>query len=807
MNTAYALDARAAGDGKGERQRSGRGDAAHTVRGARWSPRRPGIRYSGRGHDGRGRQGGTHPTAGASRHDGRGGQVAIIFALLIVVLVGFVGLAVDIGNARVQAEAAQHAADAGALAGVVFMPNDFASAQTRAMQVANSDGYTTTARTTVTVSPDAASPYRLDVSITTAVPTTFLNVLGVHSITISRKAIAEFTTPIQLGSPDHMLGFGPYPTTAISNTDGSANTTAGETFYLETRGRYARKENGDAFSPWYSSMSGALTGGGHYLLNGACSSACGQPAASTDGAPNNPCASCAGALTANPDNAAQPSGLNFIFYVPPSLAHTQLALKIMDPFDESQLSHYSATVYDPAGHQVGTQYIDQSPNGSGSQLTCVPLNTAVYSACNSNGQGSAAPTHDAPTTLQYTLFAPGQTSIDNSQPALTAFSSGSVSTGANPYSYQIGPNPLIGGPDRDSKGLEVGTISPAITPGTGVYAWRWVTLALVTGSGYYRLNVQPTQNSSYADLNSVFNGTYGTGGNSYALGICTSDGTTPFASTDPFSPTASIASVQSRVSLPAGITSTVAFSSAAPSGQYYDAGCGDPNLLRDGAGSLLVQPGAARAAVYGQSAMTMINTIPGSASGNIIIPLAFVPSSYAGKEMAIRLFDVGDINGQGKIAVLNPAGTVAATTSYTYGLSLQSDSGSGYGQGSWQPCAASAPSAANCTQSGWSGPITNPYDADTGGASPPLAVASTTSMLPIRPAGSWTGADSKTRYGFSNGTWLNFIVAVPASYARTYPSGGWWKVLYNVGAGGNDTTTWEVQVIGDPIHLVNPGSS
>lgn len=745
----------------------------------------------------------------ASRGAHASGQVAIIFALLLVVIVGFVGLALDLGNARIQAESAQHAADAGALAGVVFMPNDFANAKQRALDVANSDGYANTAQTSVNVASDPASPYRLDVTVNTSVPTTFLNILGMHSINISRKAIAEFTTPIQLGSPDHMLGFGPYPTTAINNTDGTVNTTAGETFYLETRGRYARKENGDAFSPWYSSESSALSGGGHYLLSSSCTSSCSQPANSNDSASNNPCSTCANVLAPNPDNSANSSGLNFIFYVPPSLAHTRLAIKIMDPFDESQLSHLSGNIYDAAGNQVGTQYIDQSPNGSGSQLTCVPLDTTKYSSCNTNGQGSGSPTHDAPTTLQYTLFAPGQTSIDNSQQALPAFSSGSVSTGTNPYAYQIGPNPLVGGPDRDSRGLEVGTVSPAITPGTGVYAWRWVTLALVTGSGYYRLNVQPVQNSSYSDLTSVFNGTYGTGGNSYSLGICTSDGTVPFPTADPFNPVspATITSIRDKVSEPAGTSSSASFSDAAPSNQYYDAGCGDPNLLTDSSGKLLVQPGTPRASVYGQSAMTMINTIPSSSSGNIIIPLAYIPPSYAGKSMAIRLYDVGDINGTGTISVLDPSGTTASTTSYPYSLSMQADAGSGYGQASWQPCTTCG------STSGWSGPIpaASTYNSDSyppnSASTPPQVVTSITDPFPIRPASSYTGSDGKKYYGPSNGSWLNFIVDVPANYAKTYPTGGWWKVLYSVSAGGNDTTTWEVQVIGDPIHLVNPGSS
>jgi hypothetical protein len=31
---------------------------------------------------------------------------------------------------------------------------------------------------------------------------------------------------------------------------------------------------------------------------------------------------------------------------------------------------------------------------------------------------------------------------------------------------------------------------------------------------------------------------------------------------------------------------------------------------------------------------------------------------------------------------------------------------------------------------------------------------------------------------------------------------GWWKVEYTISASGNDTTTWEVTIRGNPVHLV-----
>jgi hypothetical protein len=52
-------------------------------------------------------------------------------------------------------------------------------------------------------------------------------------------------------------------------------------------------------------------------------------------------------------------------------------------------------------------------------------------------------------------------------------------------------------------------------------------------------------------------------------------------------------------------------------------------------------------------------------------------------------------------------------------------------------------------------------------------------------------------------------VPLPATYGAggLDPNGigedGWWLVEYDVRA-GNDTTTWEVSIRGNPVHLVVP---
>ncbi len=57
--------------------------------------------------------------------------------------------------------------------------------------------------------------------------------------------------------------------------------------------------------------------------------------------------------------------------------------------------------------------------------------------------------------------------------------------------------------------------------------------------------------------------------------------------------------------------------------------------------------------------------------------------------------------------------------------------------------------------------------------------------------------------------WLTIEVPIPDNYGSggLLPPGetqpGWWKIEYTV-AGGNDTTTWKVDIVGNPVHLIVP---
>ena len=81
---------------------------------------------------------------------------------------------------------------------------------------------------------------------------------------------------------------------------------------------------------------------------------------------------------------------------------------------------------------------------------------------------------------------------------------------------------------------------------------------------------------------------------------------------------------------------------------------------------------------------------------------------------------------------------------------------------------------------------------------------STTGLTP--PAGC---TNSTSGGSFFQNSWIKILIPLPTTYGSggLTPSGesqaGWWKVEYTVG-GGSDLTTWEVNVLGNPVHLVVP---
>jgi Flp pilus assembly protein TadG len=140
------------------------------------------------------------------------GQAILIGALVLVVLVGVVGLAVDGAVAYIYTTNIERAASAAALAGVPYLPQNYngvaPNAQTRAAAEAKRNGidpFQPACSCTISFGLNN-NQKNLDVTITQLVPTFFMQALGVPPFRIQRTAEAGYRAAIKLGSPDNEFG-------------------------------------------------------------------------------------------------------------------------------------------------------------------------------------------------------------------------------------------------------------------------------------------------------------------------------------------------------------------------------------------------------------------------------------------------------------------------------------------------------------------------------------------------------------------------------------------------------------------------
>jgi len=196
------------------------------------------------------------------------GQTLVIVALLIIPLLGFTGLVSDVAWYEVNVMRIQRAADAAALAGVVYLPNNVVGAQTAAQQEAAKNGYTNgVAGAAVVATPEALNNRILGVTVTAPVRSWFARLFGVTQFSARRNARAEFVLPVPMGSPEDYYGIN----VVCRNTDTSPNcprvpsaagasTLAPLGFFGGVEARGTERQNGDAYSTYYNNRPTLNTG-------------------------------------------------------------------------------------------------------------------------------------------------------------------------------------------------------------------------------------------------------------------------------------------------------------------------------------------------------------------------------------------------------------------------------------------------------------------------------------------------------------------------------------------------------------------
>jgi hypothetical protein len=186
-------------------------------------------------------------------------------------------------------------------------------------------------------------------------------------------------------------------------------------------------------------------------------------------------------------------------------------------------------------------------------------------------------------------------------------------------------------------------------------------------------------------------------------------------------------------------------------------------------GYALKVTGGTTTRLYALDDMSIWTNTPASAAQ---FYLAEIAPEHAGKKIQIDLYDPGDGN--------------ASTTDYTLQVL-----GPKAGAPSVVPTAGTVIPSAGVTSC-----VYNSTVSATKGPATPTTAPSCTVTTKLASAGS----------GIYNNGWLRIEIQLAANYTCTVSatSDCWWSVKYAFGSGGfpTDRTTWSLNVIGDPVHLV-----
>lgn len=179
--------------------------------------------------------------SGRHRRRGDSGYALILTALLLIPMLAFTGLGVDVGSWYATANRVQRAADAAALAGVIWMP-DVSAAEDAALAAARRNGYNDDADD-IDVEVVPVGEQRLRVTIHDADVDVFFSSVFLDNVDVTRRATAEYVRSVPMGSPNSVL----------ANDPESWNDPTYERpfYWLTIAGPLANKANGDRHAAGY----------------------------------------------------------------------------------------------------------------------------------------------------------------------------------------------------------------------------------------------------------------------------------------------------------------------------------------------------------------------------------------------------------------------------------------------------------------------------------------------------------------------------------------------------------------------------
>lgn len=185
------------------------------------------------------------------QNQGERGQFLIIFALGLVVVLGFTALAIDAGLLYEDRRHLQNTADAAALAGAAELPGDPTAAKARAEDWVLKHGLTTGDIKTIEVRSGLAANDTVYVEVEQEFGWLFARVLGMTTSQVGGKAAAR------IGSYAGGSDFVPW---SLLSSDTACLDGSGQPMYGSSC--VVKVGAGDATTGWYGALDADGTGGG-----------------------------------------------------------------------------------------------------------------------------------------------------------------------------------------------------------------------------------------------------------------------------------------------------------------------------------------------------------------------------------------------------------------------------------------------------------------------------------------------------------------------------------------------------------------
>jgi len=716
----------------------------------------------------------------------RRGQTLIIFALSFTVLLGLAGLAVDVANMYDLYARMQRAAEAGALAGVLYLPDYYSTAMspgdgldavTRAtmetvkngfgtvIPVGQADCPTPVGSVEVAVCQVPGKSSDLRVTITEQLSLVLLAGLGVTPVTLQASAQSEYLPPVQIGSRGMYFGdqvectSGTSPNLTLSSCNySSTSQTHAQDFMATFDGPAELAESGDPYvycmegpgqlsPPAADPTSAPATYNGYGtdhpqnpgVTNGwsAISQYCGEPV--PGGKPGNPYYQPDGYNGPATANSPHPGGYNY--YIGVTSTVSQASLWIFNPY------------YAPVNN-TNPPPLDHFIDNGASNFYHGPLDEGLGQSTPFDGTH-----HDAPLFFFTTTFSVYQVNsvydrtsdqliaredfapLDGTPADLATHGCSSSQlynpywSGGNTQNTYYHPTGITPG-----AGCLSAPLSLALSPGcTWVMQWcqmynestgKPVVLQgqSSTSTGIYRLVVEATgldANTNVYDSQI----TDGWGQHSYAVKLCAGSPASPVNCSDGQGGNGTNTSVS-------------------------------PSMYIFGWNNMDVTFQAPLTTATPSTSDPATSCVTSNAYGYACMDLGCIPTAYAGRTVTISLYDPGDGSGNLFLGVTPPPGA-GSTTTVTYPSYLS----------------------------------TQTYDGDT-----------------------VFQAHYSNGYRPLNGLWVDIALTLSPSYqgdcvtaSGTSGNPGWWQLVYLTtdapGSGSQPTDKLAVSftLVGSPVHLVPVG--